>query len=318
LSPFQGLLLIAICIAWGMHMVVIKSVTEVISPLTYVALRMPILALILSPLLRWYPGQMRRIVIAGACFGGVNYAFMFTGISLTSASIGSVVAESYVVIATIFSVVFLNEKVGWKRGAGILIALIGVLVIATGDGDAVGSENLPLGAFLIICGTTAEATGALFVKRIEGVRPLQLLAWMAAVGSVVSLLPALLLADDHFAFVEEGALWPVVGGLAYSVLIASLFGHTSYYYLLQRVPLSVIAPSGLLITFFAVLFGTLLLGEAFTMRMVAGAALVVGGVAVILIRSNKVGRKVVLAAAPLDEQATAYGQDEDVEVTEPR
>jgi O-acetylserine/cysteine efflux transporter len=300
-----------------MHMVVIKAVTEVISPLTYVALRMPILALILSPFLRWYPGQMKRVLIAGACFGGLNYAFMFSGIAMTSASIGSVVAESYVVIATIFSVVFLKEKIGWKRGAGIATALLGVLIIATGDGETVGSRNLPLGAFLIVCGTTAEATGALFVKRIEGVKPLQLLAWMAVIGSVVSFLPAVFLVEDHFTFVSDGALWPVVLGLLYSVLIASLFGHTSYYYLLQRVPLSIIAPSGLLITFFAIAFGTLLLGEAFTLRMMLGAALVVAGVGVILVRGNKPGRKAVLSAE-LAENEGKDERDEELEIAEPR
>ncbi|MCQ8184935.1 DMT family transporter [Parvularcula maris] len=304
MKPLQAALLLAICIAWGMHMVIIKAVTELVSPLTYVALRMPILALLLAPLLRWYPGQMLRIAIAGACFGGLNYAFMFTGISLTSASIGSVVAESYVVIATIFSVVFLRETVGWKRITGIVMALIGVLIIATAEGDAVGSRNLPLGAFLIVCGTTAEATGALFVKKIEGVKPLSLLAWMAVVGSAVSFVPAALLAEDHFAFVGGGAFWPVMLSLGYSVLVASVFGHTSYYWLLQRVPLSIIAPAGLLITFFAVLFGTLLLGEAFTMRMVLGAALVVLGVIVILVRKT-VADRTQAAAAGLTEQEGA-------------
>jgi O-acetylserine/cysteine efflux transporter len=257
---------------------------------------MPILALLLAPLLRWYPGQMLRIMVAGACFGGINYVFMFTGISLTSASIGSVVAESYVVIATVFSVIFLKETVGWKRIAGILMALAGVLIIATSNGDAVGSENLPLGAFLIVCGTTAEATGALFVKKIEGVKPLALLAWMAVIGSVVSFVPAAFLAEDHFAFAEQGAFWPVALSLGYSVLVASVFGHTSYYWLLQRVPLSIIAPAGLLITFFAVLFGTLLLGEAFTLRMVFGSGLVVLGVIVILLRKSVADRTQAAAA----------------------
>lgn len=287
-------------------MVVIKAVTELVSPLTYVAMRMPILAVLLAPLLRWYPGQMLRIMIAGACFGGINYASMFSGIALTSASIGSVLAESYVVIATVFSVVFLREKVGWKRITGIVVALIGVAVIATAEGEAAGSQNLQLGALLIICGTTAEATGALFVKSIEGVKPLGLLAWMAVVGSVVSVVPALVLADDHFAFVDAGHAWAVTAGLGYSILVASLFGHTSYYWLLKRLPLSIIAPAGLLITFFAVLSGTLILGEAFTMRMVLGAALVVLGVMIILARKS-VADRTQAAAAGLVENEGASG-----------
>ncbi|GGY39908.1 DMT family transporter [Parvularcula lutaonensis] len=305
MKPAHALLLIAICLAWGLHMVIVKAVTGIVDPLTYVAFRMPILALILSPLLRWYPGQMHRVLIAGACFGGLNYMLMFTGISLTTASIGSVLAESYVIIATIFSVVFLGETVGWKRIAGIATALIGVLIIATADGDATGSANLPLGAFLIICGCTAEATGAIFVKKIDGVKPLALLAWMALVGSIVSILPAAILAKDHFAWISDGSFTAVSGALLYSILIASVFGHTSYYFLLQRVPLSIIAPSGLLITFFAVLFGVLLLGEVLTPRLILGTGLVVAGVAVVLLRSHQPDRKQVLAAAAASDDQPA-------------
>lgn len=310
MKPFQAALLILICLVWGLHMVIIKAVTEVLSPLTYVAFRMPILALILAPLLRWYPGQMLRVVIAGACFGGINYAFIFTGIGLTSASIGSVLAESYVIIATIFSVVFLGERVGWKRITGIATALVGVMIIATADGDATGSANLPLGALLIICGTAAEATGAIFVKKIEGVKPLALLAWMAVVGSVVSLVPALLFAQDHFAWIGGDVFVPVVLALGYSILIASVFGHTSYYYLLQRVPLSIIAPSGLLITLFAVVFGIVLLGEALTPRVIAGGLLVMAGVGIVLLRQARPARKQVLASAAVRAEAQSLEEEE--------
>lgn len=296
----EALLLVLVCLCWGLHMVIIKWVTGYVPALTYVAFRMPILALCLLPMLRWYPGQMHRVIIAGACFGGLNYMFMFTGISLTSASIGSVLAESYVVFATLFSIFFLQEKVGWKRGAGIAAALVGVLIIATGDNEATGSENLPLGALLIVCGTMAEAVGALFVKKIEGVKPLGLLAWMALVGSFVSVIPAAFLAEDHFAWMSDGSFLPVTLGLAYSVLVASLFGHTTYYYILQRVPLSIVAPSGLLITLFAVFFGVILLGEQLTVRIILGALLVMAGVGVVLVRGNRPDRKQVIAEAGLD------------------
>jgi O-acetylserine/cysteine efflux transporter len=302
MKPTQLALLIGVCVAWGLHMVIVKAVTGVVSPMTYVAFRMPILALVLVPFLRWHKGQMHRVLIAGVCFGGLNYLLMFTGIKLTSASIGAVLAESYVVIATIFSVLFLRETVGWKRMTGIAVALLGVLVIATADGEAIGSENLALGALLIVAGTTAEATGAIFIKKTERIKPLGLLAWMAVVGSVVSFLPAAFWVEDNFAWLGGEHRDGIILALLYSILVASVFGHTTYYYLLQRLPLSIIAPSGLLITVFAVIFGILLLGEVLTMRVVLGALLVMSGVAVILFRAHPPDRKQVLAAAAADAE----------------
>ncbi|MEO1043227.1 MAG: DMT family transporter [Pseudomonadota bacterium] len=296
MTPFQIGLLIAICASWGVHMAVVKVAMDLISPLTYVAMRMAIIALILSPLLRWYPGQMFRIAIAGACFGGLNYAFMFTGIMLTNASIGSVVAESYVVIATVFGVVFLGEHVGWRRCLGIAAAITGVLIIATAEGDLVGGRNLPLGAFLIVLGTAAEATGAIFVKKIDGVQPLALLGWFGVVGFFLTFVLAAIIDRDHFSWVTDGSAISVGLATLYSVFAASIFGHASYYYLLQRVPLSIIAPSGLLITLFAILAGVFWLGEHLTLRVILGALLVLSGVAIVLFRSHQPDRKQVLAA----------------------
>jgi O-acetylserine/cysteine efflux transporter len=287
MNPLHLGLLLLICLAWGFHVIVIKLTVEMIAPLDYVAIRMVLLAAILAPLLRWYPGRMKRVVIGGACFGGINYVFMFSGLKLLTASIGAVLMESYVIIATLFSILFLGETVGWKRMAGIGSALLGVMVIATADGDLTGSANLPLGAVLIICAMTAEATGALYVKKIEGIPPLRMLAWFALVGCAITMTLALVFEGDHFAFVAEGNMLPVGLALGYSVLVASLFGHTSYYWLLRRVPLSLLAPSGLLITLVAVGFGVVLLGDPLTPRVILGAILVLAGVGVVLIRSNR-------------------------------
>ncbi|MEM9810871.1 MAG: N-acetylmuramoyl-L-alanine amidase [Pseudomonadota bacterium] len=310
-SP-QALLLLAISAAWGLHMAVIKVTVDMISPLTYVAMRMAIIALILAPLLRWYPGKMLRILIAGLCFGGINYAFMFTGVKLTNASIGAVISESYVVIATAFSILFLGERVGWRRSLGIAAAIVGVMIIATGEGDSAGSENLTLGAFFIIMAVTAEATGAIFIKKIDGVKPLSLLAWFAVVGCFVTFALSALFDSNHFAWVGTDDMVPIGLATLYSVFVASIFGHASYYYLLQRVPLSVIAPSGLLITLFAVLAGVFWLGEPLTMRFLAGGALVLSGVAVVLFRSHPPDRKQVIAAAASGAEERQWTDDDPI------
>ena len=297
MTPFQILLLLGVCISWAFHLIVIKTTVDLVPPLTYVAFRMPILALLLSPLLRWHPGQMHRVFMGGLCFAGLNYLFMFSGFRLTTASVGAVVLESYVVVATILSVVFLKETVGWKRGSGIAAARSGVLIIATGDSEATGSRNLPLGATLIFLAACCEATGAIFVKKIGGIKPLAMLAWFTVVGTFVTVPAALVFDTDHFAWTSSPDLPQILAAMFYSVFVASLIAHPTYYYLLQRVPLSVIAPSGLLITFFAVIMGVLLLGEPVTLRLLMGAGLVVAGVGVVLVRSNPPERRQVATSA---------------------
>ena len=93
-------------------------------------------------------------------------------------------------------------------------------------------------------------------------------------------------ASDHFAWLGSPHRNQLILALLYSVCAASLFGHTAYYYLLQRVPLSIVATSGILVTVLSVFFGVVLLGEALTPRVVIGSGLVLAGVAVMLIRGD--------------------------------
>ena len=287
MRPAYLLLLLGITLAWGLHFSVIRVTVDDVPPIAYVAVRMALVAAILTPVRRWVPGRMRTILLAGACFGGLNYVFMFWGLKLTTASVSAVVIESYVPIATIFSVIFLGERVGAPRIAGMALALLGVAVIATGESDGTGSANLPLGALMIVTAATFEAAGAIFVKKLGDVPPLTLLSWFGVVGAGVTGLLSLLFESGQAAVLSSPARTQVLAALAYSVLVASIFAHASYYFLLQRAPVSQLAGSGLLASVFAVMFGVLLLGEPLTGRFLIGGAMTLLGVGVILLRQQK-------------------------------
>ncbi len=297
MKPARLLLLLGITLAWGLHFSVIKVTVDDVPPLFYVSLRMALVALLLTPFRRWHPGKMRTILIAGACFGGLNYAFMFWGLKLTTASVSAVVIESYVPIATLFSVLFLGERVGLPRIAGMTVALLGVAVIATGRSDATGSVNLPLGALCIVTAATFEAAGAIFVKKVTGVSALGLLSWFGVVGASVTGLLSLLFERGQLEPFAPPTDWSVVAALAYSVLVASIFAHASYYYLLQRVEVSRLAGSGLLASVFAVGFGVTLLGEPLSPRFVVGGLMTLAGVGIVLLRQEKARTK--LAPEPV-------------------
>ena len=79
----------------------------------------------------------------------------------------------------------------------------------------------------------------------------------------------------------------IVGAIIYSAVGASIFGHTAYYWLLKRLPVSVVAPSMLLTTVLAVFFSVLLLGDPFGPRMIVGGLMTLAGVGVVLLRNAK-------------------------------
>ncbi|ADM10664.1 integral membrane protein [Parvularcula bermudensis HTCC2503] len=289
MTPFRGAVLLMVCTLWGLHIVVVRATVDDVPALLYVALRMSLVAVLLIPFLRWHKGRMRPILVAGLCFGGFNYAFLFNGLRFVPAGVGALLVELYVPIAMGLSILLLGERVGWRRGTGAALAVLGAVIIVTGEGEAMsGATNLPLGAVLLIAGAFCEALGAILIKRVHGVSALQLLAWFGVVGGVVSWgLTIVLIGDQVPDAIPNLATGGFVSALIYSAIGASIMGHASYYWLLQRVDVTVLAPSGVLTTVIAVTAGTLFLDEPLTARLIVGGALTLLGVGIIAIRSAK-------------------------------
>ena len=278
-----------VCGLWGLHFVVIKfTVAEMgVPPLFYAALRVSLLALILLPFLKWHRGQMKAVILGGLGFGALNYAFMFPALNLTTASAAAVAIELYMPFSIILSVIFLGERIGVWRTSGAALAFIGVVLIGLGAPSEVAGPGFILGIAMVACGAMAEAVGAISVKSVKSVSPVQLLVWFGIVGSCVLWPLSFIFEEGQMsAFAPETR---VSFGLAlmYSVLLVSLVAHGSYYWLLQRLPIHTIAPSGLMTTVIGVAAGILILGEAPTPILFVGAALTLSGIAIILWRNHE-------------------------------
>ncbi|MFC6034183.1 DMT family transporter [Hyphococcus aureus] len=286
LSVREISILLLICVIWGFHFVVIKTAVGVMPPIFYAAIRMVLVAAILSRFLTWRKGEMRFVLIGGVCIGALNYALMFTGMKFATASAAAIAIELNVPFSTMLAFLFLNDRPGLPRILGIAFAFAGVAVIALG-GDGGGGEHVGLGVGLVAAGAFSEAVGAVIVKRTTAFKPHELLAWFSLVGAVILSGMTLVFEDGQLDALQHSDKLFLVGAILYSALGASLFGHTAYYWLLQRLPISVVAPSVLLTTVCAVFFGVLLMGDPFGVRMMVGGFMTLCGVGLVLLRNVK-------------------------------
>lgn len=280
-------LLFLICVIWGFHFVVLKFAVGELPPLFYAAIRMVLVAFILSPFLVWRKGQMGYVLLGGLCLGGLNYACMFTGLKYATASTAAIALELNVPFATVLAMIFLGDRPGWRRLLGIALAFFGVAVIAAGGESSNGGENIGLGIAFVAAGAFCEALGVVIVKRTTSFQPHELLAWFALAGAVFLSTVSFFLEDGQAEAWSAADPTFIVGATIYSALAASLFGHTVYYWLLQRLPISMVAPSVLFTTVIAVFFGVVLLGDPFGWRMVVGGLMTLAGVGVVLLRNAK-------------------------------
>jgi O-acetylserine/cysteine efflux transporter len=118
------------------------------------------------------------------------------------------------------------------------------------------------------------------MKRLHGVGVMAMQAWLALVSAPVLLLVSLLIEENQLEAIREAPaiVW---FALLFSSLGASLFGHGSMYYLIQRYDVSLLAPFNLLATVFAVVAAVVFLGEPLTWRLALGGSITLLGVFII-------------------------------------
>ncbi len=275
--------LVMINAIWGFNIVTVKLSADRFPPVFLTFLRFLIVGLVVWPWLRIRRGEIRWLMAAAICSGGLQFALMYSGVALSenmsSVAIGGQLGVPF---ATLLSVILLGERIHWRRWLGIAMAFAGVVLI--GFSPEVFSSWT--GLLLIIFAALIGAFGLVAIKRVRELDPLELQAWLAW-GSVPLLLPlSLLLEDGQLASLSTAGMtgW---SALLYSAVMASLVAHTSYFALIRRYPVSSVAPITVLTPLFSVLFAVLILGDALDGRMLAGGLLTLSGVTVILTRERR-------------------------------
>ena len=288
------LLVLAINIVFGFNLVAAKFVMFELPPLAFAAGRFLLLLLVLLPVLRIVRGQMLQLVAIGLLMGTLHFALLSIGLQQADdVSSIAIVTQLVVPFSTIFSIVFLGEVVRWRRWFGMALAFAGVMVIGFDPRVFTYWQ-----AVLYVVGAAVVAAGGMtMMKRVQGVNVFQLQAWLALIAFPT--LAAMSWALERGQIGAVAGLSPLAaGGLVFSALGASLFGHGAMYYLLQRYELSLVTPLMLSSTLFGIAFGVLLLDDVLTARMTVGGAITLAGVLVITLRTGNRG-----PAATLDQPA---------------
>ena len=127
------------------------------------------------------------------------------------------------------------------------------------------------------------AVGNLLLKRLPACEPFALVAWL----SLVPPLPALAVAaalDGPGAMAVAGSLtWRGVAAAVYLGVVATTLAYAIWGALLRRYPTALVAPFALLVPFVAAVSSAAVFGERFGGLRLAGMALVLCGLAVIVL-----------------------------------
>ena len=154
--------------------------------------------------------------------------------------------------------------------------------------EPIVSDQILALVFTVIA-SAAMAVAAILMRRLENAGVFNLQFWIAVVASVSLLLLTVAIERPDIEFIQSFTLkdyWAPV----YSAIGATIVGHGSFYYLIQRYEVNDVAPFITLSSLFAVLFGILITGDQMTIRIVFGGILTLIGVTVVAKRSAKRAR----------------------------
>ena len=122
-----------------------------------------------------------------AVLGLISMYTWFIGLAYLPLADATTLSFIAPIIASIFAVVFLGERAGWRRWSAIVVAFGGALLILRP-----GFQEVSLAALILLLGTVATAGSVITVKALSRTEPASaILAYMGIYMVPISLVPAL-------------------------------------------------------------------------------------------------------------------------------
>jgi O-acetylserine/cysteine efflux transporter len=277
------LLATIVAAAWGLNFVVIEWGLEGAPPLLLCALRFMLAALPVLFLPR--PDVPWRLIAGiGLTLGVVKFGLLFTGMDVgMTAGLASLVLQCQVLFTVVLAAAVLGERVRPVAIGGLALGVAGFVVIGAARGGSVTLAGLAL----CVAAGGAWAVANLMMKRTSGADPVALIAWISLVPPLPLL--ALSLATESPSVGDLGGR--ALPAAAYIAFVATLGGFAAWSWLMRTYDAGQVASFALLVPIFGFTFGALLLGERITAAHVAGSALVLAGLALVLAPARRASRR---------------------------
>jgi drug/metabolite transporter (DMT)-like permease len=280
---------LAIYLLWGTTFFAIRIAVNQIPPLFAAGVRMFLAGSILLGFMglrgaaRPTRLEWRNLALMGSLMFVLDYGALFWAEKYIPSGIAAVLSATVPLMTIAFEIfLFRMQPFRWRLVAAVLLGFGGVGVLLLPD----PRQKLPLlPCIVILLGTASWCLGTVLSRKLTlpKSRPVTAGGSMMIGGAVLLLLSG--------AFGELRPLPHVTRSaalaLAYLILFGSLLAFTAYVWLLGRMPASTVASYAYVNPVVAVALGYFAAGEPLTAHVVAGAALVLVSVYLILRRGRK-------------------------------
>jgi drug/metabolite transporter (DMT)-like permease len=231
----------------------------------------------------FYKDSFNKTLIIRSIFeimGRIFYALAIAFMPITNAAS---ILQATPLVVVLGAVIFLNEKVGWRRWTAILTGFIGVLMIIQP-----GTNGFTIFSIFAVLGMIGFAGRDLATRMSPvGMSNYQL----GSFGFYMVIIAGIILSGFNYFFSPEKTIWETISFDAWIFVIANAAAGVSAYFCLtiaMRVgDVSFVTPFRYVRVLFAMFFGVVILGEQPNALVITGSVIVVLSGIYIIIRRNQ-------------------------------
>ena len=295
-----ALAMLAIYIIWGTTYLAIRVVVDpaegvAIPPFAMVAIRFAFAGLAMLALVAIFArdalrsltrAQIRDQAIVGLALnvGGLGVT-SFGEQTIPSGITALLIALLPIWVAVIGRVIY-KDRIAPLSIVGIVVGILGVAILISPKAGDAGLD--PLGLACILFSPLSWGGGSIWSQR-RAATPADsrvAVAIQMLAGSIGGAIVATILGE--WGSVQFGALGgDVIFALAYLVVVGSLIAYNIYTWLLRVAPFGLVSTYAYVNPVVAVLAGSFILSEPISAQLIAGGAVVVAGVAIMVTARNR-------------------------------
>jgi drug/metabolite transporter (DMT)-like permease len=282
----NAVLFVLLACLFGVSFVAIKAALEAVPPLLLAALRFDVAAPLILAYAAWrYDDWLPRsrndyvgIVVAAATIVAANNGLLSLGQQTATPAAASVMYGLNPILAPVFALLLLDQRVDARDAAGIVLGLVGVVIIVQPSPDALTSGSTT-GQLLVLGAAVAVAFGSVALRRVDtDLASVPLTAWAMALG-------AGLLHTASLAAGEPVTPRPLAPGILAAVaslgVLSTAMAYPIYFGLIRSIGPVRANLVAYLVPVVAAVTGWLLLSQPVTVATAVGFLVVVAGVALL-------------------------------------
>ena len=268
----------------GFGFVIAKPAMESFPPILLNGLRWSLSGLLMCyffPFPRNFIKQMFAISIIG---GSIQYSLSFYGLKMLDGASATLFVQAEIPFGILIAYFLLGEKVPLKNIIGLIVAFVGIAILS-------GNPNLEgkmIGVILILSGAFLWSLAQVFAKDVsEKIGGLALTAWLGIFSGPQCIIASYFSEGNTLSYINNATseAWIIVIYLAVGM---NVIGYSCWYSVLSRNPVNNVMSVLLLFPITGLLTSIFILNETPNTYAYFGGAIIISGVAMILINKKKI------------------------------